>query len=137
MRRLRKVLLAVMVIPALLAVCVPALAESVGYSSLQELSDKRIGVQTGSTFDAITAERLPDAKVEYYNTYADMVEALMSNKIDGFPGDEPVIEMIKAENGDDDPALLEMFDQPEGRKTGEDAPSADPRSELDELDGNT
>lgn len=48
-----------------------------------------------------------------------------------------LMEMIKAENGDDDPALLEMFDQPEGRKTGEDAPSANPRSELDELDGNT
>ncbi|MBO7675175.1 MAG: transporter substrate-binding domain-containing protein [Atopobiaceae bacterium] len=100
MKRMRKILFAAMamVVPVLLVVCAPALAESTGHSSLQELADKRIGVQTGSTFDAITRESLPNAKIEYYNTYADMVEALMSNKIDGFPGDEPVIQMIQAEN---------------------------------------
>lgn len=87
-----------MVVPVLLAVCMPAFAEPTGYSSLQDLSDKRIGVQTGSTFDAITRKELPNAHIEYYNTNADMVAALMSNKIDAFPGDQPVIELIQAEN---------------------------------------
>lgn len=45
-------------------------------------------MQTGSTFDAITLRSLPQAEISYYNTYADLTEALGSNKIDGFPGDE-------------------------------------------------
>ena len=69
-----------------------------GYASLQDLNGKRIGVQTGTTFDKIVLETLPDAKVSYFNSYPDMAAALEANKIDAFPGDEPVIRLMAAEN---------------------------------------
>ena len=99
-RQLKVLLLAATFVPIVLAACLPglALAETSGFSSLKELDGKRIGVQTGSTFDAITKQSLPNAKIEYYNTYADLAEAVTSNKIDGFPGDEPVIQLIATEN---------------------------------------
>ncbi|MBR0228249.1 MAG: transporter substrate-binding domain-containing protein, partial [Clostridia bacterium] len=74
-----------------------ALAAS-GYASVQDLNGKRIGVQTGTTFDEIVLETLPDAKVSYFNSYPDMAAALEANKIDAFPGDEPVIRLMAAEN---------------------------------------
>ena len=63
-----------------------------------KLDGARIGVQTGSTFDAIVRESLPNAELSYFNSYPDMVAALTANKIDAFPGDEPVIRLITAEN---------------------------------------
>ena len=76
-----------------------------GISSLSELNGKRIGVQTGTTFDEIVLETLPNAKVSYFNSYPDMAAALEANKIDAFPGDEPVIRLMAAEN--DKLAVLE------------------------------
>jgi len=79
-------------------------AESAGLSGqstvsgLDALNGKRIGVQTGTTFDKIVLETLPDAKVSYFNSYPDMAAALEANKIDAFPGDEPVIRLMAAEN---------------------------------------
>ena len=67
-------------------------------STLDALNGKRIGVQTGTTFDEIVLETLPNAKVSYYNSYPDMAAALEANKIDAFPGDEPVIRLMAAEN---------------------------------------
>ena len=74
-------------------------------STLDTLNGKRIGVQTGTTFDEIVLETLPDAKVSYFNSYPDMAAALEANKIDAFPGDEPVIRLMAAEN--DELAVLE------------------------------
>lgn len=96
-RRMR-LLIAAILLPAVLVLCAPALAEEVEYSSIQDLADKRIGVQTGSTFDAITRESLPNAEISYYNTYADLAEALITNKVDGFPGDEPVVLLVASEH---------------------------------------
>ena len=73
-------------------------AHSGAHTSIANLDGARIGVQTGSTFDAIVLESLPHAKFTYFNSYPDMVTALMANKIDAFPGDEPVIRLITAEN---------------------------------------
>ena len=66
--------------------------------TLNQLNGKRIGVQTGTTFDEIVLETLPDAKISYFNSYPDMAAALETNKIDAFPGDEPVIRLMAAEN---------------------------------------
>ncbi len=68
------------------------------YNSLEELSGKRIGIQTGTTFDEIVLKTLPDVHLSYYNSYPDMVAALEADKIDGFPGDEPVLRMMAAED---------------------------------------
>ena len=75
-----------------------AIAETGEGGALAAYNGKRIGVQTGTTFDAIVLETLPDAQISYFNTYPDMAAALEANKIDGFPGDQPVLELMMAEN---------------------------------------
>ena len=68
-------------------------------TSMEQMNGKRIGVQTGTTFDDIVLQSLPEAKISYFNTYPDMAAALEANKIDGFPGDGPVLQMMASENG--------------------------------------
>ena len=68
------------------------------YTSLSQLNGKHIGVQTGTSFDAIVSEILPEAQIDYYNTKADLVAALMGNKVDGFVVDEPVAQLLTREN---------------------------------------
>ena len=58
-------------------------------SSLDALNGKRIGVATGTTFDAIVLKALPDAKLVYINSSADLIASLEAGKIDGFAVDEP------------------------------------------------
>ena len=67
-------------------------------ASLEKLKGKRIGVQTGTTFDEIVLEAIPDAQISYFNTYPDLSAALEANKIDAFPGDEPVLLLMMSEN---------------------------------------
>ena len=55
------------------------------YTSVSELSGKRIGVQMGSIFDSVSRENIPDAQILYFSTFPDIVMALKSNKIDAFP----------------------------------------------------
>ena len=76
----------------------PTVTQTGVFTSLSQLNGKRIGVQTGTTFDEIVLETLPDAKISYFNTYPDMAAALEANKIDGFPGDEPVLQLMAAED---------------------------------------
>ncbi len=78
-----------------------------GGQKLADLNGKRIGVQTGTTFDEYVLGTLPDAKISYFNTYSDMAVALKTDKIDGFPGDEPVLRLMSAE--DPDLVLLEEY----------------------------
>ncbi len=65
------------------------------YSSF---SNKRIGIVTGSSFEAITLEKFPDAEYFYYDSTSDLVTALENNKIDAFVNDEPVARMAHNEN---------------------------------------
>ncbi|MBQ7520854.1 MAG: transporter substrate-binding domain-containing protein, partial [Clostridia bacterium] len=73
-------------------------AAQVEIGAISQLDGMRIGVQTGTTFDAIVLEALPNAKISYFNSYPDMAAALEAHKIDGFPGDEPVLLMMTAED---------------------------------------
>ena len=73
-------------------------APSGAYTALSQLDGRRIGVQTGSTFDEIVLETLPKAEISYFNSYPDMAAALEANKIDGFPGDEPVLRLMASED---------------------------------------
>ncbi|ETP73086.1 ABC-type amino acid transport system, permease component [Lachnospiraceae bacterium JC7] len=66
-------------------------ANNNGEKSLSEFNNKRIGIQTGSVFDEIVMERLPDAKIVYLNTRADLINALETHKIDAYATDEPVL----------------------------------------------
>ena len=67
-------------------------------ASIGQLDGGRVGVQTGSSFDGMIGERLPDARVEYYNTKADLVAALNGHKIDAFVVDEPVARILMRED---------------------------------------
>ena len=67
-------------------------------ASIGQLDGGRVGVQTGSSFDGMIGERLPDARVEYYNTKADLVAALNGHKVDAFVVDEPVARILMRED---------------------------------------
>ena len=67
-------------------------------SNLDELNGKRIGVATGTTFDGIVRNALPEAKIVYINTAADLIAALETGKIDGFAVDEPAARQFCREN---------------------------------------
>lgn len=57
---------------------------------LDVLNGKRLGVATGSVFDRVALERLPDAQVSYFNAQPDIVTALLAGKIDALITDEPM-----------------------------------------------
>ena len=52
------------------------------YRSVDELAGKRVGVITGTIHDSLAAKRLPTAQIVYFNTIADMLDALKAGKID-------------------------------------------------------
>ena len=101
MRRLAMLLLALMLTGCL--ACAEGLsapdvrAEGV-YNDIDQLRGRTIGSATGTTYDQIVRRWLPDAKFNYYNTYADMIQALESGKIAAFACDEPVLRSMMAEN---------------------------------------
>ncbi|MBQ7154475.1 MAG: ABC transporter permease subunit [Synergistaceae bacterium] len=69
------------------------------YSKISDLNGKRIGVQTGvEEWTDVIRRQLPDSKIIYYNTFADLTAALKSGKIDAFPCDSPVMDLIVAQN---------------------------------------
>jgi len=65
--------------------------------ALLAYNGKTIGVQTGTSFDEMVKEKLPEAKVEYYNNKADLVAALTGRKVDAFVVDEPVAQLLMRE----------------------------------------
>ncbi len=82
------------------------------YTSLSQLNGKRIGVQTGTSFDSAVSELLPDAEILYFNSKADLNNALLTNKIDAYTVDELV---AKAQMQQNDrlsyiPEYMESFD---------------------------
>ena len=68
------------------------------YTGIDQLDGTRIGVQTGTGFDRMVTDRLPNAQVEYYNTKADLVAALTGQKVEAFAMDEPVVQLLMGEN---------------------------------------
>ena len=54
---------------------------------------KKIGILTGSSFEAPSFEYFPDSEYIYYESLSDLIMALQRNKIDCFIEDEPVVKM--------------------------------------------
>lgn len=73
----------------LLAGC--AKAETEEYTSLEQFKHATLGVVTGSSHVTELAEFFPEAKVEYFNAYPDLVQALKQNTIEGFVMDDAYI----------------------------------------------
>ncbi|MBQ3295093.1 MAG: transporter substrate-binding domain-containing protein [Erysipelotrichaceae bacterium] len=70
------------------------------YEHINELNGKRIGISTGTVYDAPTNERFPDSKFEYYSNSADLLEALRSGKIDAYASDYNLVREIVTDNPD-------------------------------------
>lgn len=69
-------------------------------NSIEDLSKTKIGVSTGSEYDALLKRKISDALPAYYNSYSDEISALKSGKIDAFLTDEPLAkEMLKNNAG--------------------------------------
>lgn len=85
------------------AIGVSALAEGTPqgvYKNLDEMDGKSIGILTGSVFDSMLREVLPDAVPTYIATVPDCLAALQAGKIDGFLVDEPVVRYMMRESPD-------------------------------------
>lgn len=84
---------------ALFCLFICGVAEAESYKSLYELNGRRIGVQTGNpAWDSEVRKALPQSEIVYYNSFADLAAAIDTNKIDGFPIDSPVFELMSAYN---------------------------------------
>ena len=57
---------------------------------LSRFSGEKVGILTGSSYDAILKEHLPGAIPEYFNSFTDQTAAVEAGKIAGFLVDEPI-----------------------------------------------
>ncbi|SFG42103.1 hypothetical protein [Oribacterium sp. WCC10] len=48
--------------------------------------------------DEIVKERIPDAKLVYLNTRADLINTLETHKIDAYATDEPVLKILMTQH---------------------------------------
>lgn len=59
-------------------------------TDISQLAGKKVGIVTGTVFDSVLAEHLPEAIPEHFNSLADEVAALQTGKISAILMDEPV-----------------------------------------------
>lgn len=67
-------------------------------SELDQLSQGKIGVATGTTFDKYTQKVFPKASLQYFDNYSDLALAVTEKKIDGFLMDEPIARILIRSN---------------------------------------
>lgn len=67
-------------------------------NNIEDLSNSKIGVYTGSEYDTILKNNIKSATPAYYNSYSDEISALKSGKIDAFLTDEPLAKEILKNN---------------------------------------
>ena len=71
----------------------------------ESFSGKMFGIFTGSVFDSILLEQVPDARLEYINSYTDLAAALAAGKIDAYVADQPVARLMEGQYPDQVVAL--------------------------------
>lgn len=86
-------------------------------TSIEELNGLRAGVLLGSICDQLTKENFPDSEISYFNTNADLCEALISNKVEYFLLDTFVVDMMSYENEGVTKIDYSLMDQPIGIAT--------------------
>ena len=74
-----------------------SVAETPKTLTVKDYAGKKIGVQTGTVFDEMIKENIPDAEINYYNSYTDLLSALKAGIIDGFAADEPMVKYMMTE----------------------------------------
>ena len=68
-----------------------------GSVTVEDYIGTRIGIITGTSFEAPSLENFPGSDFLYFNSYSDIGTALVQNKIDGFLGDEPALRIMNNE----------------------------------------
>jgi len=69
------------------------------YQTVEELEapGTRLGILTGSVFDALTQEAFPEGALLYYNNIPDMAYSVTNGQLDAFMVDEPVARYMELE----------------------------------------
>ena len=77
-----------------------AAAESSQAYTAESFSGQTIGIPIGSVFDEVLLKYVPDAQIEYINTYTDLAATLEVGKIDAYVVDQPVMRLLSAQYPD-------------------------------------
>ena len=70
------------------------------YTSLAQFNGKKIGACTGAIQGPAAEKKLPKSKVSYYQSHADMLNALRKGKIDAYADSDIVVRHFMIENED-------------------------------------
>ncbi len=69
-------------------------------TDIAQLAGKKVGVQTGTTYETVLKNTIPAATPTYFTTFTDQIEAVRAGKIAGFLVDEVVAQnMIRQTSG--------------------------------------
>ncbi len=63
-------------------------------NTLNDLNGKKVAVLTGTIFDRVAKETIPNCNIEYVNTNADLGVILSQNKVGAYLTDEPVARIL-------------------------------------------
>ena len=88
----------VLILICLLCLCSCNRQEDKLFNSVEELNGEDIGCMSGSIFDKLIEEKLPNSRIIYYPSRPELLLALESGKIQGFISDEPVAMLMVAQN---------------------------------------
>ena len=80
--------------------------------TISDYDGKRIGSATGTTYDQSILANIKDPEILYFSSYGDMLAALLTNRIDAFCADEPVVRYMMIQNDEISflPERLEKYD---------------------------
>ncbi|MBO7664192.1 MAG: transporter substrate-binding domain-containing protein [Clostridia bacterium] len=76
-------------------------------TSIDDLAGCDVAVQTGMICDVLTQQRVPDARIQYYNSQTDALIALQTGKAAAWCCDEPVARYVMLTN----PGLVILDEQ--------------------------
>ena len=83
-------------------------------SSVEQLKQMRIGVTQGSAYDVYADKNFPDATVLRFNSQADLITALVANKLDAGMADGASLRALMAEQPRVTAFGESLFDSPSG-----------------------
>jgi len=81
-------------------------------TSIDDLRDKRIGVQLGTVYDLYATKTFPRATVVQFPTYQDLTLAVSSGKVDAGLSDVDTLQMVTLSNPDLVPFGQPLFSSP-------------------------
>lgn len=70
------------------------------YNNYNDLDGKDMGCMSGSIFDLTIQEKMPNSKVSYFNSRAELILGLKQKKIEGYLADKPVGILVCKDNPD-------------------------------------